>query len=281
MRRGRARRRGTTGATTRKRTYAARAASVPEARDSILSPVSAPRDEARGLSLVALSTLAYGVLPIFVKVAYAAGVTGIPMLAWRYGIAAILIAATARLPRLPLRDRARLWAIGFVFVFNSITYFRALETVPASVTALVLYTYPVIVTLLAAAAGVEPLTGRGLVAALAAFAGCALTAGGAGGRPLPAAGIAWALAAAFIYLDQASPPDVKGSMQTVYGVLVVGLGMVVGGIWGGWMGDRFTTGSGADTVYDWNPIWLGCAALAAVCTLVLAVGFPGDRQRSN
>lgn len=89
------------------------------------------------------------------------------------------------------------------------------------------------------------------------------------------------LAAAFIYLDQASPPDVKGSMQTVYGVLVVGLGMVVGGIWGGWMGDRFTTGSGAATVYDWNPIWLGCAALAAVCTLVLAVGFPGVRENES
>ncbi len=189
----------TAGATTRKRSYGLRPAGVPEARDSILSRVSTPRDEARGLSLVALSTLAYGVLPIFVKVAYAAGVTGVPMLAWRYGIAAVLIAATTRRVRLPLRDRARLWAIGFVFVFNSITYFRALETIPASVTALVLYTYPVIVTLLAAAAGVEPLTARGLVAAVAAFGGCALTAGGAGDQPLPAAGIAWALAAAVIY----------------------------------------------------------------------------------
>jgi drug/metabolite transporter (DMT)-like permease len=170
-------------------------------RDSILSAVTlSPRDEARGLALVALSTLAYGVLPIFVKIAYAAGVTGVPMLAWRYGIAAILVAATTRVTRLPLRDRARLWAIGLVFVFNSITYFRALESIPASVTALVLYTYPVIVALLAAAAGVEPLTPRGLLAAAAAFAGCALTAGGApAGRPLPPSGIAWALAAAVIY----------------------------------------------------------------------------------
>jgi drug/metabolite transporter (DMT)-like permease len=159
-----------------------------------------PRDEARGLSLVALSTLAYGVLPIFVKVAYAAGVTGIPMLAWRYGIAALRVALTTRRTPLSLRERARLWAIGSVFVFNSITYFRALETIPASVTALVLYTYPVIVALLAAATGVEALTARGLVAAVAAFAGCALTAGGApAGQPLAPAGIAWALAAALIY----------------------------------------------------------------------------------
>jgi drug/metabolite transporter (DMT)-like permease len=159
-----------------------------------------PRDETRGLSLVALSTVAYGVLPIFGKTAYAAGVAVVPLLAWRYVIAALLIAATTRGERLPLRERARLWAIGSVFVFNSIAYFRALEAIPASVTALVLYTYPMIVALLAAAAGVERLTARGLLAAVAAFLGCALTAGGApSGQPLPARGVAWALAAAFVY----------------------------------------------------------------------------------
>jgi drug/metabolite transporter (DMT)-like permease len=159
-----------------------------------------PRDEAKGLALVALSTLAYGVLPIFVKVAYAAGVSGPSMLAWRYGIAATLVAATVPRSPLPLRDRARLWAIGSVFVANSIAYFRALESIPASVTALVLYTYPVIVALLAAASGVERLTARGLLAAAAAFSGCALTAAGAPpGQPLPLPGLAWALAAALVY----------------------------------------------------------------------------------
>jgi len=94
----------------------------------------------------------------------------------------------------------RLWAIGAVFVFNSIAYFRALETIPASVTALVLYTYPVIVALFAAFLGVEPLTGRALLAAIGAFAGCALTAAGApSGAPLASSGVAWALAAALIY----------------------------------------------------------------------------------
>jgi drug/metabolite transporter (DMT)-like permease len=159
-----------------------------------------PRDEARGLALVACSTLAYGVLPIFGKVAYAAGVRALPLLAWRYAIAAALIGALDRSPRLPLRTRLRLWAVGGIFVFNSIAYFRALELIPASVTSLVLYTYPVLVALLAGAAGLERLTLRGLLAALAAFAGCALTAGGsAAGERLSAAGIAWALLAAVIY----------------------------------------------------------------------------------
>jgi drug/metabolite transporter (DMT)-like permease len=152
------------------------------------------------LTLVALSTLAYGVLPILGKVAYGAGVKVLPLLAWRYVIAALLVAALERGPRPPLGERIRLWAIGSVFVFNSIAYFRALELIPASVTALVLYTYPVIVALLAALVGVERLTGRALLAAIGAFAGCALTARGApAGSPLSLSGVAWALAAALVY----------------------------------------------------------------------------------
>jgi drug/metabolite transporter (DMT)-like permease len=157
------------------------------------------KSEVRGLGLVALSTLAYGVLPILGKIAFASGVAALPLLAWRYAIAAVLIALIERGPRPPLRARLRLWAIGAVFVFNSICYFRALAEIPASVTSLVLFTYPVLVTLLSALVGLERLTARSLLAALCAFAGCALTAGGAASpRPSPA-GVAWALGAALIY----------------------------------------------------------------------------------
>ena len=72
--------------------------------------------------------------------------------------------------------RLRLWAIGGVFVVNSLTYFIALRTVSASVVALLLYCYPVIVTLLAAAAGLERLTLRSVAVALLAFTGCAFAA---------------------------------------------------------------------------------------------------------
>jgi drug/metabolite transporter (DMT)-like permease len=156
--------------------------------------------EPRGLALIVASTLAYGTLPILGKLAYAAGVLPLPLLAWRYALAASLIALLERGPRLPLRQRLRLWGLGSIFVFNSIAYFRALETVPASVVSLVLYTYPVIVALLAAVSGLERLRARGLLGALAAFGGCALTAGFApAGEPLSRAGVGWALLAALIY----------------------------------------------------------------------------------
>lgn len=163
--------------------------------------VSSPgRSELRGLGLVAFSTVAYGLLPIFGKVAYAAGTRPLPLLAWRFVVAALLLALLVRGSRPALRESLRLWALGAVYVFNAVAYFRALETIPASVTSLVLYTYPMMVTLLAALLGLERLTLRSVLAALAAFTGCALTATGApsGGR-LPLSGIAWALGAALVY----------------------------------------------------------------------------------
>jgi drug/metabolite transporter (DMT)-like permease len=175
---------------------------VPSDARILYSPAvtSSLRGEARGLALVALSTVAYGVQPILGKVAYAAGVRPLPLLAWRYVIAAALLALIDRSPRPPLGERLRLWGIGAVFVFNSIAYFMALDQLPASVTALVLFSYPVIVALLAALAGVDRLTWRSLLAALGAFAGCALTAGGVPqGHELPTAGVLWALAAALVY----------------------------------------------------------------------------------
>jgi drug/metabolite transporter (DMT)-like permease len=127
---------------------------------------------------VLASALAYGTLPILVKLAYASGVRTAPLLAARFVIATALLALLARPPAPPLRVRCTLWAIGLVFVGNAVAYFKALETVPAATVALLLYSYPVLVALLSALSGLESLTLRSLASAVLAFAGCALTAGG-------------------------------------------------------------------------------------------------------
>jgi len=227
-----------------------------------------PRHEARGLALIALSTLAYGVQPIFGKVAYAAGVEPLPLLAWRYLIALVFLELLERGPRPPLRVRLRLWAIGSVFVVNSIAYFMALDALPASVTVLVLYTYPVIVALFAALAGVEPLTWRSLLAALGAFAGCALTAGGlrlhAGA---PARGVAWALAAALVYagfvvLSSRFGKDVPARVLALHLVQVAALLCVVFA----WLGPGLSLPRAPRA-------WLAVAAIAVVSTVVSMVAF--------
>jgi drug/metabolite transporter (DMT)-like permease len=154
-------------------------------------------DRIPGTFLVLLSTLAYGTLPILAKVAYARGVRPAPLLAWRFALAAVLFGWLARgAARLPFRRRLRLWGLGAIFLGNALAYFKALETVPASTLALIIYTYPVIVTLLSAMVGLDPLTVRGLAAAVLAAAGCAFTAGAIGGL---GPGVLLALLSAFVY----------------------------------------------------------------------------------
>jgi drug/metabolite transporter (DMT)-like permease len=156
------------------------------------------REEVRGLFYVVVSTVGYGLLPILAKLAYAAGVRTPGLLAWRFLGAWLLFFLLARgAPALALAVRLRLWGLGAIFVVNTLTYFGALETVPASTVALLLYTYPVIVTLLSAALGMERLTLRGLGAAALAVSGCALTADAAAAAS--PRGVALALMTALIY----------------------------------------------------------------------------------
>jgi drug/metabolite transporter (DMT)-like permease len=137
-------------------------------------------------------------MPILAKVAYAAGVRPAPLLAWRFAIATVLFALllTGRAPALPWRQRLVLWGVGSVFVMNAYTYFRALALLPASTLALLLYSYPVLVTLISGLLGHDPFTPRGLVAAAMAFVGCALTVGQA---PSAGPGVVLGISTAFIY----------------------------------------------------------------------------------
>ena len=156
--------------------------------------------EAKGLALVLAAAVGYGTMPILTKLAYAAGVTMPALLAYRFLIAAALFAVLGwNAPAIPWRRRLLLWSVGSVFVGNAITYFTALQHAPAAIVSLLLYSYPVMVTLLAPLFGLERLRARGVLAALLAFAGCALTVAGASLSGASAKGVALTLVSAFIY----------------------------------------------------------------------------------
>ena len=89
------------------------------------------------------------------------------------------------------------------------------------------------------------------------------------------------LAAAFIYVDRESPNDIRGSMQTFYGTLVLGIGFFLGGLVGGWIRQSLTTGTGNQAVSDWAAIWLSGAGIAAVGLLMLLFCFPSDQPESE
>jgi drug/metabolite transporter (DMT)-like permease len=218
------------------------------------------REEARGLLYVVVSTVAYGSLPILAKVAFAAGVRTSGLLAWRFVVASVLFSLLARrAPGLALRTRLTLWGLGVIFVGNTLCYFGALQTIPASTASLIFYTYPVIVTLMSAALGTDRLTLRSVGAALLTVVGCAITAGAVAGSPR---GVVLALATAFIYASYvilgsrfaAGIPSETVSLHITQACAAIFLPWAL--VNGGW---RLPPVPGA---------WLTVAVLAVLCTVV-------------
>jgi MFS family permease len=85
------------------------------------------------------------------------------------------------------------------------------------------------------------------------------------------------MAVGYMYVDRIAPADVRGSMQTLYGVFVLSLGFFVGGFVGGMIGEIFSAPVGDATQRDWTSIWLSCAAICAVCVVVFGLFFPDRR----
>ncbi len=182
-----------------------------------------------GFACVIASALAFGVMAILARIAYEAG-TDIPtLLALRFSIAAFVMLAfvtvtrrascRARQDAAPGRpvgsrtaaapersDVARLIGLGAVgYAGQAFSFFAALMFAPAGIVALLLYTHPAMVALLAAAWLHEPLTRARMLALLVALAGTALTIlpglgrGDAVGVPTQPLGVLLGLAAAVIY----------------------------------------------------------------------------------
>lgn len=158
--------------------------------------------------LVAVSACGYGSGALFAKPVYAAGLDWLTLLAWRFLFGAALSWAWLLLwpgARSALRTLSRrrllvLLGLGVFFVGNSATYFAALETVPASLAALIVYLYPALVAVLAIRFA-RRLRGRRTWLALGlATLGVALAVGGIDPtRMPPPAGLLLALASPVIY----------------------------------------------------------------------------------
>jgi len=167
-----------------------------------------PRGRALGILLVVVSACAFGSGALFAKPVYAAGLDWMTLLAWRFGFAAVaswiwLLAIPANrrgLRRLSRRRVLVLLSLGILYVINSGTYFAALETVPASLAALIVYIYPALVAVLVLRWG-RRLPGRRPWIALAiAMLGVVLALGGIPESEMPPLlGIVLAVASPLIY----------------------------------------------------------------------------------
>ncbi|MBI3745619.1 MAG: DMT family transporter [Chloroflexi bacterium] len=115
------------------------------------------RPVAVGVALTVISAFAFGSGALFAKPVYGAGVDWFTLMTWRFTFGAALswVWVTTRPRRRgaarALDRRAILVAValGVLYTGNSSTYFAGLETVPASLAALIVYVYPAIVAVLA------------------------------------------------------------------------------------------------------------------------------------
>jgi drug/metabolite transporter (DMT)-like permease len=135
-----------------------------------------------GVALTVVSACAFGSGALFAKPVYAAGVGWHVLMAWRFAIGAGLAwlwvlanpAARVGLARMPRRALAVAIALGVLYTCNASTYYAGLETVSASLAALIVYIYPAIVAVISLRMG-QPLRGRRAWAALGlALVGVAL-----------------------------------------------------------------------------------------------------------
>ena len=161
--------------------------------------------QANGLSRVGVvlcltSGIAFAVQPILGSLAIANGADIVPMLGWRYLLAAVTLALVARhaLRKLPMRIIVSAFALGLVlYTADSFLFYSAVERTSAPLASLLHYAHLVIVVGAAAFLGREKLRAKPVAALVFILLGIALVGGGAVSPDL--LGLGFALAAAGVY----------------------------------------------------------------------------------
>jgi MFS family permease len=77
-------------------------------------------------------------------------------------------------------------------------------------------------------------------------------------------------AASFIYVERVASPDIRHSVQTAYGIIILGAGPVLAGVYNEWL-DRF--GAPSAQGGDWSSLWLTQAAIGGAMALLIALAF--------
>lgn len=224
-----------------------------------------------GALLVLASAVAFGVMPIFGKLAFEAGVGVATLLVVRFAIAAPVLWGAVALRRVFPRGAGRgvlgralaLGAVGYAMQAG--LYFLALERMDASVLSLVLYSYPALVTGAAILLGREAANRRRLVALVTASGGLVLVLAGAGAGSLDLAGMALGAGAALTYTTYILVSDgVTSKLEALPLAALVSTGAAVS------LGVVAAATGSLDLGFDpagW--VWLGCAALVSTVAAVV------------
>jgi drug/metabolite transporter (DMT)-like permease len=230
-------------------------------------------------------------MAIFGKLAYQAGVTPSALLLLRFTMAAALLTGMLALrPRLraaPAASSPRSSPVGIPaplvltglglgavgFATQAVLYFGALERIDASLVVLVLYTYPLLVTLAAALLGRDRLTPGRAGALVLASVGTLLVLLGAGGMRFDLVGVALAFGSAVTYTGYVLVADTL--VRRLPPVLLAALVMTGASLT---LGARAVLAGGVDLGFGLDGwLWIGCIAVVSTVLAMLAF-FAGLRR---
>jgi drug/metabolite transporter (DMT)-like permease len=237
-----------------------------------IETIDRPRTAASltGALLCVASAAGFGAMAVFGKLAYEAGIGVITVLAVRFTLSALVLAPLgARSWRaIPRRRVLQALALGGVgYAAQSALYFSALERIDAGLAALLLYTFPALVTLGAVLLGRDHLD-RARVASLGlAFTGLVLVLASGGPGHAEPLGVLLALGAAVaytIYILSSDPVLTDVEPRTLAGLVCIG-GAITYLIAGAVSGEL---SFGFDAIG-----WLWLAAIVGVSTVAAIVLF--------
>lgn len=202
------------------------------------------KPQTKGTLLVLLSAAGFATLGIFIKFAYAAGASMVTILTARFCLASVLLYLVIKKRGLSLAVdkpmRIKLCIMGIAgYGLMSMTFASALHYLPASLNAMLLYTYPAIVCILSFLLGDEVFTWQKGTALTICFAGLVMVLGVSFADVQPL-GIALGLISSLIYscyliAGNRLLKDVNSVVATTYicmsaGVCFAAYGLITGSL---------------------------------------------------
>lgn len=230
-----------------------------------------------GALQVAASAAGFATLAIFIKFAYAAGASTTTILAWRFTLAALCLALLLKFRGVPLlldkRMILKLALLGGLGYGTMSTFFAlSVKYVPASLAAMLLYTYPAIVSVLSFFIGDERYTWQKGLALAVCFSGLFLVLGVSFDN-VSMLGFAFGLGSALVYSVYivAGNRILQNTNPLVTTTYICASAAVV-----------FVTSGLASNSLNWSlPLdgWLSIIGIALLATIVGIVGFFAGMSR--
>ena len=145
------------------------------------TPARSPSARAQGIACAIASAALFACNTNLARLSFASGADAATLNAVRFVVTVLLLLLLSALRRSPpplsRRQRLAALALGVLFFLTSFGYMGAIQFIPVSIAVLLLYSYPILVALMAAVSEGEPLGSSRIAALLLAFLGVALALG--------------------------------------------------------------------------------------------------------